>query len=150
MTSASLRLAVILAALCLPGAASAQDLASAIADARAHSPALAVAAAEADAAAQKDGVLEKGKKALADTFSCTDCHKFHDKGEGGAPDLTGYGSRDWMVRMISNPAHDDFYGSRNDRMPAFAAKPAPPKANLLRDEELLLIVRWLRGEDLSK
>ena len=53
MTSASLRLAVSLAALCLPGAASAQDLASAIADARAHSPALAVAAAEADAAAAR-------------------------------------------------------------------------------------------------
>lgn len=43
-------MAVSLAALCLPGAASAQDLTSAIADARAHSPALVVADAEADAA----------------------------------------------------------------------------------------------------
>ncbi|WP_447932491.1 TolC family protein [Sphingopyxis fribergensis] len=52
MTSASFRMAVGLA-LCLPGAASAQDLASAIADARAHSPALAAAAADADAAAAR-------------------------------------------------------------------------------------------------
>jgi outer membrane protein len=46
-------MAVGLAVLYLPGAASAQDLASAIADARTHAPALAVAAAEADAAAAR-------------------------------------------------------------------------------------------------
>jgi len=46
-------MAVGLAALCLPGTASAQDLASAIAEAHAHSPALEVAAAEADAAAAR-------------------------------------------------------------------------------------------------
>jgi ubiquinol-cytochrome c reductase cytochrome b subunit len=108
------------------------------------------AQAEADAKAKSDGVIEKGKTALDRKFACVDCHKFHNNGEAEGPDLTGYGSREWLTRMISNPANPDFYGEHNDRMPAFVAKPPPHKANLLSDDDLLLLVRWLRGEDLSK
>jgi ubiquinol-cytochrome c reductase cytochrome b subunit len=90
--------------------------------------------------------LEKGSKALAEVFSCTDCHKFHDKGEGGAPDLSGYGSKDWIVRMITNPEHADFYGKSNDRMPAFQAKAGAAKPSLMTREEIELVARWLRGE----
>ncbi|MEX0585639.1 MAG: menaquinol-cytochrome C reductase, partial [Pirellulales bacterium] len=35
---------------------------------------------------------------LTGELSCIDCHKFHDQGElGSAPDLTGYGSREWLA-----------------------------------------------------
>ena len=38
-----------------------------------------------------------------------------------APDLTGYGSRRWLISFINNSAHEDFYGKHNDRMQAFRA-----------------------------
>lgn len=79
-------------------------------------------------------------------MSCTDCHKFHDKGElGSAPDLTGYMSRQWMIDFISNPADERFYGERNDRMPAFAAHD-DPRLNQLDAKSLGLLVDWLRGD----
>ncbi|MEX2185280.1 MAG: cytochrome b N-terminal domain-containing protein [Pirellulales bacterium] len=107
---------------------------------------------ELDAAAAKDGTLEAGRKAIAEfsweSGSCVDCHKFHDNGDlGSAPDLTGYGSRQWLLDFVSNPAHKRFYeGKSNDRMPAFAADAAKPANNLLSRHELELIVDWLRSD----
>ena len=68
-------------------------------------------------------------------------HKFHDSGEDPTgPDLTGYGSRQWLIDFISNPAHERFYGKRNDRMPAFGEeKQLDPRA-------IGLIADWLRGD----
>jgi ubiquinol-cytochrome c reductase cytochrome b subunit len=94
----------------------------------------------------KDRIAE-GRKAIVNDFKCVDCHKFHDDGMlGAAPDLTGYGSREWLTAFISNPAHERFYGDNNDRMPAFAAHPVDPSANRLTAEELRLLVDWLRGD----
>ena len=88
-------------------------------------------------------LIESGTKALIGaTLSCMDCHKFHEDGEdfGTAPDLTGYGSREWLVAFIANPEHERFYGSRNDRMPAFGEE------KQLTPHEIGLIADWLRGE----
>ena len=83
---------------------------------------------------------------MIDAFSCTDCHKFRGKGNlGNGPELTGYGSRQWLMGIISDPAHRRFYGSKNDRMPAYAAA-ADPAKNLLSDEELGILADWLRGQ----
>jgi ubiquinol-cytochrome c reductase cytochrome b subunit len=107
---------------------------------------------ELDAAAEKDGTLAAGRKAIAEFEwsggKCVDCHKFRDTGElGMAPELTGYGSRQWLIDFISNPMHERFYGDdRNDRMPAFAADAAKPANNLLTRRELELLADWLRGE----
>lgn len=104
--------------------------------------------AEADKQSRESGVIDKGRTALAETFSCTDCHKFHDQGDlGSAPDLTGWGSRDWLVEIISNPGHSRFYDERNDRMPGFAMG-NPQKRDMLTAEEIGLIVAWLRGEEI--
>jgi ubiquinol-cytochrome c reductase cytochrome b subunit len=90
--------------------------------------------------------VEAGRAAIVDVFACTDCHKFHDhEGGGTAPDLTGYGSREWLTAFISNPAAERFYGENNDRMPAFAAHPGD-KSNRLSDDDLIILVRWLRGD----
>jgi ubiquinol-cytochrome c reductase cytochrome b subunit len=92
--------------------------------------------------------VAEGRKLLERGMSCTDCHRFHDKGDlGAAPDLTGYASRDWLIGIISNPQHERFYpGQLNDRMPAFIKHPARPEANVLSPQEVRLIVDWLRRD----
>jgi ubiquinol-cytochrome c reductase cytochrome b subunit len=91
--------------------------------------------------------ITEGREAIVSTFECTNCHKFHDDGAlGSAPDLTGWGSREWLTGIISNPEHERFYPSTNDRMPAFAKNPDDPAANRLSPNELSLLVNWLRGE----
>ena len=111
------------------------------------------AQAEADKTAKDDGTLERGRAAFETSFatsSCVDCHKIGDKGDlGSAPELTGWASQAWLERFIANPAHTDFYGEGNDRMPAFAKAGLGPKKALLTGEEIRLLAQWLRGEKLE-
>lgn len=75
--------------------------------------------------------------------SCTDCHEslsstFDPQAEGnGYPDLAGYLSAAWLREFIAHPDKEQFYGDRN-HMPAYA--------DLLTEEELDLLVRWLVGD----
>ena len=88
-------------------------------------------------------LITEGGTLLTDVMKCTDCHQFHGKAAADdvvAPDLTGYGSRAWLVKFLTNPAHPEFYGERNDRMPAFGEK------GILTAEEIGLLADWLRGE----
>ena len=101
-----------------------------------------------DDQAKADGSLERGRTAFEATFGCTDCHKLGDKGETAAPLLTGWGSTEWLKRMIATPAHAEMYGENNDRMPAFTAG-VGAKKSLLTDDELALLVKLLRGEKLE-
>jgi ubiquinol-cytochrome c reductase cytochrome b subunit len=89
--------------------------------------------------------IKTGRALIVGELGCTDCHKFHGSGETEAPDLTGYGSRDWLMGMIANPSDERFYGENNDRMPAFAAHADAPELNQLTGQELGLLVDWLRG-----
>jgi quinol-cytochrome oxidoreductase complex cytochrome b subunit/mono/diheme cytochrome c family protein len=78
---------------------------------------------------------------------CTSCHRFGDTGQLGlAPDLTGYGSYEWMMSLVSDPTHARFYRSENDRMPSFAKDLADSASHQLSIREISLIVDWLRGE----
>ena len=102
-----------------------------------------------DAAAEKDGTLEKGRQLIKTEFAntaCTECHMFHDEEGGEAPDLTGYGSRQWLIDFISNPGAERFYGENNDRMPGYAKHPGKPLKNVLSRDELEMLTDWLRGE----
>jgi ubiquinol-cytochrome c reductase cytochrome b subunit len=85
--------------------------------------------------------LEQGRALVrSEAMRCTECHAFRKPDEDAtAPDLTSYGSRAWTVEFIKNPAHEKFYGKRNDRMPAFG----PDK---LDERSLGLVVDWLRGD----
>lgn len=86
-------------------------------------------------------LIKQGRVLITGEFACTDCHSFGKKDpDATAPDLTGYGSKAWLTRIISNPAHADFYGKRNDRMPAFADK------KILDAKQLSLLADWLRGD----
>ncbi len=86
--------------------------------------------------------IEEGRLLLAgDKMRCTECHQFRKPdADATAPDLTGYGSRPWVMEIIGNPAHERFYGKRNDRMPAFGEE------KRLGALEIGLLADWLRGE----
>lgn len=98
------------------------------------------AQAEADKIDAK--AIEEGRALIAsEGMRCTECHQFRKKDEEAtAPDLTGYASREWLTAIIENPAHERFYGRRNDRMPAFK------KDAILDDKQIGYLVAWLRGE----
>jgi ubiquinol-cytochrome c reductase cytochrome b subunit len=91
---------------------------------------------------QRDAAsIAEGCTLLRDSIKCTDCHQFRVKDEEAtAPDLSGWGSREWLVKFLNNPAHPDFYGARNDRMPAFGEK------QILDAAQIGLLADWLRGE----
>jgi len=93
------------------------------------------------AADQRDtALIEQGRTLIQSETRCTDCHQFHKQDEDAtAPNLTGYGSRQWLTGFISNSAHPDYYGKGNDRMPAFGSE------QILSAKEIGLIADWLRG-----
>ncbi|HVK57773.1 MAG TPA: cytochrome b N-terminal domain-containing protein [Candidatus Kapabacteria bacterium] len=91
---------------------------------------------------QDRSLIEEGRLLVAsDEMRCTECHQFRKRDEDAtAPDLTGYGSQEWLTAIINNPAHERFYGKRNDRMPAFG------DGARLDEKSVAMLVSWLRGE----
>jgi ubiquinol-cytochrome c reductase cytochrome b subunit len=91
--------------------------------------------------AQDTALIKEGQAAIKNDLGCVDCHRFHNTDEDAtAPSLTGYGSRAWLIGIISNPTHADYYGKRNDRMPAFAT------TEVLDATAIGLVADWLRGD----
>jgi ubiquinol-cytochrome c reductase cytochrome b subunit len=108
---------------------------------------IAAVSAEADLPAQRGrdasdaALIETGRRHVRETFACTDCHAFRKTDEeASAPDLTGWGSREWIMGVIADPTHARFYGKRNDRMPSFV------RDNRLTRAESGLLTDWLRGD----
>ncbi len=94
-----------------------------------------------DADARDIAIIKQGVELARGDVACTDCHAFGKPDpDATAPTLTGYGSRDWLVRFIGNPEHADFYGKRNDRMPLFGEK------QILDAKTIGILADWLRGE----
>ncbi|HAM73379.1 MAG TPA: menaquinol-cytochrome C reductase [Verrucomicrobiales bacterium] len=87
-------------------------------------------------------LIARGREVIrTDSMRCTECHAFRKADEdASAPELTGYGSREWLIALVGDPAHARFYGKRNDRMPRFAAD------QVLDAESIGLVVDWLRGD----
>ncbi len=97
--------------------------------------------AQAELEAREAALIGQGRELARDELSCTDCHQFGKPDEDAtAPDLTGWASREWLIGLISNPAHPRFYGNRNDRMPAFA------ETGQLDAASIALMADWLRGD----
>jgi len=94
--------------------------------------------------AEQQELIAEGREMFS-MWGCTDCHRFHGKGTSVGPELTGYGSREWLRAIIADPTEKRFYGERNDRMPAYAP-PGEPASHLLSEEQLGLLVDWLRGD----
>ncbi|HUF63453.1 MAG TPA: cytochrome b N-terminal domain-containing protein [Verrucomicrobiales bacterium] len=111
---------------------------------------IAAVSAQAQLKSQRDidardaEVIESGIdlffEGIGDAGACIDCHNFLDEQTGSAVDLTGWGSRQWLIDFVSDPEHKRFYGNRNDRMPRFGA------SQVLNPKDIELVVDWLRGE----
>lgn len=102
------------------------------------------AVAEGQTAPTADEIAE-GAVILTEEIGCADCHNFHDVDYNtGAPDLTGYMSRGWLIDFIRDPTDERFYPDTNDRMPSFAPHD-DPRLNQLDDKSLELVVDWLLG-----
>lgn len=88
-------------------------------------------------------LIAVGRAMMSDSLiNCTRCHAFYEAGREDpvGPDLTGYGSREWLLDFMEDPAHPRFYGDRNDRMPAFGAD------GVLSEQDIGLVVDWLRED----
>jgi ubiquinol-cytochrome c reductase cytochrome b subunit len=91
--------------------------------------------------ARDAAIIREGTDLVKNHMGCVDCHSFQSEDPSAtAPDLTGYGSRTWMIGMMSNPASERYFHKRNDRMPAFGDQ------LILNRRELGLLADWLRGE----
>ena len=89
--------------------------------------------------------IKRGIDHLIDDIACIDCHAFQEPDpDVDGPDLTGYGSRQWIIDFVKNPEHEKFYPENNDRMPAFGER------EILSDDEIGLIAYWIRGDYLIK
>ena len=99
------------------------------------------------AAGTAPAVIEKGRGLVADGERCGSCHRFasNETAYGSAPDLTGWGSREWLVGLIVDPTHERFYGDTNDRMPSFG-KAEENAAPILTRRQIEMIADWLRGD----
>ena len=92
-------------------------------------------------------LIERGRALISDENRCGSCHDFgiNEVNPNMAPDLVGWGSREWLIGIITNPAHEKFYGTQNDRMPSFGVTTdgAIPRLSLSQIE---LVVDWIRGQ----
>lgn len=80
-----------------------------------------------------------GTAYLGSKNGCAECHVFRDAGTD-SPELTGWGSRQWMIDFVHDPEHKRFFGRDNDRMPRYGAEKS------LSDKEIAMVVDWIRGE----
>ena len=112
----------------------------------------------------RDAALEtKGKDLFTDT--CATCHSLQGEGGKTGPELTDYGSANWIRGMVMDPASPERY-KNNNAMTAFRNSAGPgadvllkefrelhekndPKINIseLSDIDRELIIRWLTGDD---
>lgn len=65
--------------------------------------------------------VKRGKYLVVEDQLCLYCHSYDGKGQKLAPNLTGYGSDNWLKEFIGNPADLKFYGKQN-KMPEFKDK----------------------------
>ena len=85
--------------------------------------------------------IQQGVDHLIDDISCINCHAFQEPDpDVEGPDLTGYGSRQWIIDFVKNPEHEKFYPESNDRMPSFGIK------KILTEKEIGLIADWIRDD----
>lgn len=82
-----------------------------------------------------DDLPPEGLEAF-EALDCGSCHELEPGEEGAAPNLSGYGSDEWLRGFLRHPDDPLFYGSSNE-MPSYEPEE-------LSDEELGAVITWLR------
>ena len=97
---------------------------------------------QSEVESREAALIEEGRELIAsDAIDCVRCHTFGAfEGDDDVPHLTGWGSRAWMLGMLHDPSHPDYYGENNDRMPSFGVE------ETLTPREMGLVVDWLRRD----
>ncbi|MDH3223655.1 MAG: c-type cytochrome, partial [Gemmatimonadota bacterium] len=91
--------------------------------------------------ADQEEIAEGRALIQTEEMRCTECHEFQGVvEEQRGPSLTGYGSRPWMLRMVTDPTDPELYGDNNDRMPSFGVE------GILSEQQIGLIVDWIRED----
>ncbi|HEY1067994.1 MAG TPA: cytochrome b N-terminal domain-containing protein [Pirellulales bacterium] len=96
--------------------------------------------------------IELGRALLAGTtgsLGCVDCHKFREAGDlGSGPDLTGYGSSEWVASVTKQPNSERFYAHRyGDNAPKSLSMPAFGEGEeALSDDQIGMLVEWMRSK----
>ncbi len=94
--------------------------------------------------AQGKEIFVSGELASGElTSACAECHSMHAIGDeepiaedGYAPNLTGYGSIDWLKSFVADPGAEQHYGGvEKNAMPAFRDR--------LTEQEIELLARWI-------
>jgi len=85
-----------------------------------------------------DDPIVRGRRYFLE--ECNECHSYKGERTGTirAPEMFGYGSAAWIVKMIANPARESRYrstGKQRAQMPAFKDR--------LTDRQIKLIATWL-------
>ena len=97
---------------------------------------------QAEQEAGEAAEIADGRRLIqTEAMRCTECHEYQGVvEERRGPSLTGYGSRAWMLRMVTDPTHPELYGDNNDRMPSFGPE------GILTQEQIGLVIDWLRED----
>lgn len=82
--------------------------------------------------------LAKKGEALFDSEGCASCHTLDGVGSGSAPDLKGWGSREWTYAFIRAPGHARFFGEANE-METFDYLRLP-------EEDVQAVTAWLHSQ----
>ncbi len=82
--------------------------------------------------------LAKKGEELFDSEGCGSCHTLDGAGSGSAPDLKGWGSREWTSAFIRAPASHRFFGEAN-QMETFDYLHLP-------EEDLQAVTAWLHAQ----
>ena len=104
----------------------------------AHAIAAFVRAQDPEAATRLDPALvARGRKAYFKA-ECNACHKLKPGEADLGPNLAGYGTSEWLLAFLKDPAHELFYAEDN-QMPGYQDE--------LSEEELRALVIYLRTLD---
>jgi mono/diheme cytochrome c family protein len=100
-------------------------------------------AAESKSLSPDEALIRKGRAYFLNV--CNECHSYAGERSGTvrAPEMRGYGSVEWIEKMIENPADDTLYrstGKEPAQMPAFKDK--------ITAQERRLLAEWLHSTQL--
>jgi ubiquinol-cytochrome c reductase cytochrome b subunit len=87
---------------------------------------------------------------------CASCHRMGDiapaDGKDAAPDLTGFGSKEWARRVLEEPDHDTLFGKTafKEMMPSMTKPPKDPEMakefTAMKPEDMNAITEFLAAQ----
>ncbi|HEX3598311.1 MAG TPA: cytochrome b N-terminal domain-containing protein [Polyangiaceae bacterium] len=87
-------------------------------------------------------LVANGQKLFADDLDCNTCHEVKPGESGDGPNLSGSGSKAWIIRLLHDSSADDLFG-KSAGMPKFGKKLTDDEMKQLSD--LIAAQRGVKG-----